>query len=138
MLCDNFLQACVQSLSVFVENHGVSVSIKFLEAQARVVFSLNFLENMINFLACVPIAYKDSNSWKHSGKSSASGFESPKFKPQWILNIYKIRNDAWFLSLDSDIESKSSNNTYLNIIEIFTPIIKPCFISMSGKPRLWI
>ena len=40
---DDLLQAAVQPLPVFVQDHGVGVPVKLLKRQPRIVFPLNFL-----------------------------------------------------------------------------------------------
>ncbi len=46
MFCDHLPQACVELLSVLVQDHGVGVPVELLEAQPTVVFPLNLLDGI--------------------------------------------------------------------------------------------
>lgn len=46
MLLDNFSKAIVESLTMFVEDHCVSVSVEFLKTETAVVLLLNLLDSI--------------------------------------------------------------------------------------------
>ena len=53
---DDLLEAAVQPLSVLVQDHGVSIAVKLLEREARVILPLNLLKTPFStFLQYFPV-----------------------------------------------------------------------------------
>lgn len=86
---NNFTQAGVQLLSMFMKHHCVGVPIKFLKTQAAVVLPLNFLDGI---LQKVPYVVDVLLVHRHLQEVTSNGFQQDY--NQWLV-VSTWRICAW-------------------------------------------